>query len=469
MKSINNLKATRRQLLAASGLLAGSLFLPSLRARAQSNAGPPKRLIVFFTQHGTVYDNWKMRPAGNTGTQDFQASLSGLTANEFSPILRPLHAHRNKLTVVDGLAMASVEADILANAHDLGTRGALTGALLSNGGAGGPSIDQVVAGHVRLSGRIDSLELAVRGTRNGGAVWRGANQSISPDTSPSSVYNRLFPASFTGTTTSTPSAAERIAALQTSTLDLVKDEYDIVATRLSSVDRQKLQLHRDLVRDIGTRLTALPSMASQCERPGDPGGGGSDYESSASSMFSLVAAALACDLTRVVTIQMDQLDNSQIGAPPGDVHVDFAHQQEGGGVAREMMTNYGVRHSTQFAALLSALDAIPEGNGTVLDNCAVVWVSELGNGTHKYRPWPVVIGGGAITPGRYAYYSANSPNPSPYDDFPSWVPTIGPPHNKMWVSVANAVGAPINSLGVSSLSCLDGSLLDCTGPLAGLA
>ncbi len=456
-------KLTRRNMLAATGLLAGSLFLPSRRARAQSNDGPPKRLVIFFTQHGTVYDNWKMRPAGNIGAQSFTADLSSLSVGEFSTILSPLHAHRQKLTVVDGLAMACAEADALVNGHDLGTRAALTGALLNNGGAGGASIDQIVAGHVRVDGRIDSLELAVRSTRNGGAVWRGANQSIAADTSPSSVYSRLFPESFVGT--SAPTAAQRLAALQSSALDVVKNEYGVVSQQLSGSDRQKLELHRDLVRDIETRLTVAPS--AQCARPGAPSSGG--YENDASSMFSLVSAALACDLTRVVTIQMDQLDNEQIGAPPGDVHVDFAHQQEGNGPARQYMTNYGVRHATQFAALLSALDAIPEGNGTLLDNCAVVWCSELANGVHAYRPWPVVIGGGAINPGRYVYCNPSTPNPSPYDNFPNWVPTIGPPHQKMWVSVANAVGAPINSLGTTSLTCLDGSTVDCTGPLGALA
>ena len=464
------MRSNRRQLLAASGLLAGSLFLPS-RARAGlvgGGAGPPKRLIIFFTQHGTVYGNWRMRPGGVSANADFSAPLGGLAQSEFSEILRPLHPMRDKLLVVDGLAMTSVEADELGNGHDLGTRGALTCAQLVNGSAGGPSIDQIVAQRIRQPGRLDSLELSVVGTRNGGAVWRAAGQSMATDRDPRNVYNRLFPQSFTGTT---PTDAERVAAAQSSVLDLVKREYQAVSTRLSGADRQKLDLHRDLVRDVELRLRG--ATTNQCARPAEPQLNGADdasfYESRADAMFSLTAAALACDLTRVVTIQMDQLNNAQIGAPAGDVHADFAHQQESQPFARQMMTNYGACHARQFASLLEQLDAVPEGNGTLLDSCAVVWVSEIANAIHDYNPWPVVIGGGALRGGRYVYLNQDSPNPSRYDNFPNYVPNIGPPHNKLWVSVANAVGADISSVGVTEVTTPSGTRIDCTGPLPELA
>ncbi len=461
------MRSNRRRLLAAAGLLGGSLFLPS-RVRAGLPRAP-KRLVIFFTQHGTVYGNWRMRPGGVGDTADFSADLTSLTLGEFSEVLQPLHALRRKLVVVDGLAMTSVEADVIGNGHDLGTRGALTCAQLVNGNAGGPSIDQIVARQIRAQGRLDSLELAVVGTRNGGAVWRDVGQSISPDRNPNNVYDRLFPTSFVG---STPTNADRVAAAQGSVLDLVKREYDAVAPRLSGADRQKLELHRDLVFDIETRLQS-PAPMNQCSRPSSPQLNGSDdasfYESRAEAMFGLTTAALACDLTRVVTIQMDQLNNEQIGAPPGDVHADFAHQQENDAFARQMMTNYGACHARQFASLLERLDAVPEGEGTLLDSCAVLWVSELADGIHNYRPWPVVIGGGLVRPGRYIYLKADVPNPSRATNFPNFTPTIGPAHNKLWVSVGRAVGADLSSVGVTEVFTPNGTRIDCSGPLEALA
>ncbi len=454
----------RRQLLAASGMLAGSLMLPSRRARAQT--APPKRLVIFFTQHGTVYDNWKMRPNGapDDGTA-FTADLGGLAESDFSTILQPLYPFREKLAVVDGLSMASAEADDLGNGHDIGTRHSLTGAFLVDGAAGGPSIDQVVAQQIRSPGRIDSLELAVIGALNGGAIWRGAGQSVPPDSSAQSVFNRVFPAQDGGTTI-TPD--DLVRAAQPSVLDLVQNEYDLTSKRLTGLDGQKLAQHRDLVRAVQQRLLDLANI--QCTRPSAPVIDNSDeaaaYESRASAMFSLTTAALACDLTRVVTIQMGQLGASQIGAPPGDVHAEYAHQVEVDETAKAFMTTYHNVHARQLAELLSLLDAVPEAGGTLLDSCAVVWCGELADGVHNYRPWPAVVAGGALgASGKYVRLPIATPNPSIATNFPNYVPTIGPPHNRFWVSVGQALGANVDTLGETTLTCPDGQTIDCTGPL----
>lgn len=463
---------SRRRLLAATGLAAGSLFLPSSRARAQTLAAPPKRLIVFLTQHGTVPTSWRMRPAGQPDDVSFDADLSMLSESDFSPILQPLHSLRHKLLVVDGVSMASAEADVISNNHDLGTRHALTGARMIDGAGGGPSIDQLVAARIKAANRIDSLELAVVAAANGGAVFRGAAQSIPADASPSSVFERVFPAGVD--TPGELSNADRVRKSQASVLDVVQAEYERLEPKLRGADRQKLQLHRELVRSVEQRLTGLADV--RCERPNDfqddggSGFGSADfYDRRASSMFEQTAAALACDLTRVVTIQMGQLTNEHIGAPPGDVHADFAHQQSNDELAHQMMTNYGRVHATQFAELLALLDAIPEDGGTLLDSCAVVWCNELGDGEHNLSPWPVVIGGGAMRAGRYVRIAPNTPNPTTATSFPGYAPVIGPPHNRLWVSVAQAVGADIDVVGDTQLTTPDGAVIDCTGPLTELS
>jgi hypothetical protein len=458
----------RRQLLAATGLAAGSLFLPSRSARAQS--GPPKRLVILFTQHGLTYDTFKMRANGAGDTDAFELDLAALAESEMSEILRPLHPHRSKLTVVDGLSLASAEVDIGGNGHDIGTRHALTGALLSGGAGGGPSIDQVVASRIALTGRINSLELAVLGAANGGAVWRDAGQSLPPDSSPGSVFSRVFPPSVGGTTEL--SEADRVRLAQGSVLDLVRAEYDAIAPRLSRPDRQKLELHRDLVRDVEKRLEDLANV--QCVRPAEPGIDGetlaSLYATSADAMFRLSTAALACDLTRVITIQMAQLPNELIGAPPGDVHADFAHQEDNNDFAHQMMTNYARVHAEHMASLMAMLDAVPEGNGTLLDNCAVVWCSELADGLHRFEPWWAVVGGGALpSPGRYVNLPRATPNPSVNTNYPGYQAVIGPPHNRFWVNVAQAVGANISSLGLTEATAPSGARVSMSDPLPELS
>lgn len=464
MKSIS---LTRRRLLGATGLLAGSLFLPSRTAHAQG--APPKRLVMFYTQHGVVPDAWRMRPNGVPDGVSFDEDITALAENEFSAVLQPLHAFRDKLLVVDGLSMASAEADVIGNGHDIGTRHSLTGKLMVSGAAGGPSVDQTIAAAIRAQGRIDSLELSIINTANGGAIFRGAGQSIPADSSSGSVFDRVFPPS-SGTGELTDS--DRVRLSQASVLDLVAAEYERFAPKLGGADRAKLDLHRDLVRGVEQRITDLGNVV--CEAPTRPSNSNEGsfaelIDRSASSMFGLTAAALACDLTRVVTIQSCQLDAAQLGAPPGDVHADYAHQASQNETAKQFMTSYGRYHAQQFAELVALLDSIPEAGGTLLDSCAVVWCGELADGDHNFRTWPAVVAGGAMRGGRYVNIEPNTPNPSTATSFPNYTPVIGPPHNRFWVSVAQAVGADVDTIGEAELTTPSGERIDCSGPLTELA
>src|SRR5262249_37765408 len=52
-------------------------------------------------------------------------------------------------------------------------------------------------------------------------------------------------------------------------------------------------------------------------------------------------------------------------------------------------------HVSQFAYLASKLDSMPEGDGTVLDNSCLMFLSELWIGrTHKNTRLPLVLAGG---------------------------------------------------------------------------
>ena len=66
-------------------------------------------------------------------------------------------------------------------------------------------------------------------------------------------------------------------------------------------------------------------------------------------------------------------------------------------------------HAQRVAALAKRLDAIPEGNGTVLDNTLIVWMSDSGEEHHGFcGEWPMVLignlGGRLKTDGRFLQY-----------------------------------------------------------------
>lgn len=459
----------RRRFLQAMGLGAGSLFLPSLLSASavRAQAAPPKRFVVVFTQHGFVYDGFKMRPNGAGEFADFDTPFADIADDQLSRILRPLASYKDRLLAIDGLSMASAEGDVAFNEHDKGTRHALTGAPIvdDNGSvfAGGPSIDQLIARQIAVSGRLPSLEFGVIGPTNGGAVWRDVGQPLPPDGDPRGAFARLFPPAAGAVGGDT----DRVRAGQKSVLDLVASEYDRLLPRLSGEDRNKLELHRDLVRDAERRVESLDSLV--CARPDDLDvdddfGNVAHYESRFDAFARITAAALACDLTRVVSIQLSQLRNDHLGIA-GDVHADYAHTSESNPEAIEVMTRYGEIHAGHVLRLLSALDSVPEGNGTLLDNTCVLWCSELATGTHRFNIWPAIVAGGAggaLKTGRYLRQVPKTTNPTPNPQFGGVEPIIGRPHNHLLLGLASAVGAPLTSVGGTELFSTEGQRVDLT-------
>jgi hypothetical protein len=176
----------------------------------------------------------------------------------------------------------------------------------------------------------------------------------------------------------------------------------------------------------------------------------------------LAVAALSCGLTDIVTIRGGQLSNALLGAPPGDIHNDFAHSADTDPTAAGVMTDYHTWYAERFAELLDKLDSIPEAGGTMLDHTIVVWTNELSTGSHHHDDLPIVVAGGsfAFDAGRLVRYAPVSPVQGPWG-----VTSVGRPHNRFLVSLAQAMGSTVSSVGLTEVELSDGSMLDCTGAL----
>jgi hypothetical protein len=171
----------------------------------------------------------------------------------------------------------------------------------------------------------------------------------------------------------------------------------------------------------------------------------------------LLVMALACDLTRVATLQWSASTNNKPypflsydagdGAGPqpivGDEHV-MGHQPDTDVTAWNKLRVIRRWYMEQFAYLLGKLDEIPEGEGTMLDNTVVVLASEIAQGnTHSHTDAPFLLAGSAggyFQTGRYLTYDAQ-------------------PHNNLLVSLLNAMGVPATTFGDPNY---------CTGALSGL-
>lgn len=165
----------------------------------------------------------------------------------------------------------------------------------------------------------------------------------------------------------------------------------------------------------------------------------------AAAHIDLLASAIACDLTRVGTLQFgsgqdgatytsfvdaewDQIDgdryhhglsHSSVGSSEAADEVQARAQRALGAINRWM--------ASQLATLAERLAAVEEADGTTaLDHTAILWCSEISEGpTHSFDDIPfVVVGdlGGALRAGQHLDYG-NERN-----------------HNDLFVTLAQGLG-----------------------------
>ncbi len=428
---------SRRALLAGLGGAALSLpllegvprwLLPSAHA---APAARPLRFLVMWTPNGTVPENWT--PSGTEST--FQ----------LSPILQPLAPHQSDILVLDGLdALSAYKGP--GDAHQKATGQCLTGTELqegtfagadglSAGWANGISVDQAIANHVGKETRLRSLELGVY--VSGAAVnsrisYRGPAQPLPPENNPRAAFDRLF-----GDPTETPaSRAERVARRK-SVLDAVTDRYQRVLPALGSADRQKLEQHLTALRDIEQRLDS-PAVLG-CQAPPRPPNIGPDRIEDIPQLgrlqIDMMVSALACDVTRVGTLMWGNsaTDKTYPWLDVHEAHHELAHRGDSDVDAKDKLTRIYRWYAEQFAYLIARLKSVPEGNGTMLDNTLVLWISEHSKGNvHDRRGLPYVAAGragGAVRTGRWVRYAGDVP------------------HNNLWVSCLNIFGVQATTFG----------------------
>ncbi len=416
----------RRNLLRGLGACSVlSPFVPLLNASGQT-AAFPKRLVLFYTPHGTIHDAWRPTGAGKTF--------------ELGPILKPLERHKAQLNVLDGLDIT--HSKVTAPPHTEGIGLVWTGSNLSPGNAfkvqnysidwvDGPSVDQVIAKKIGDGTGVRSLELGVNsGSNNPVArmIFAGSKQPLQPESNPWRAFDNVF-SGFQ------PSAAGQMAfeaqkSRRKSVLDSVHGQLDVLATRVSAADRPKLEAHLQSVRELERRLQAGRPAECQVPQLGASLGSGSSSQTPQilDRQIDVLAASLACGLTNVGSIQCKVGDNDGAvysWAGSNGAHHGLSHEPDSNQDARANLIKIYTWYAERFAYLLDRLAAVPEGDGTVLDNTLVVWGSEIGVGnSHTFKGVPFVLAGGAggaIETGRYLTYG-------------------GVPHNRLLVSLCHAFG-----------------------------
>jgi hypothetical protein len=436
----------RRTLLRGAGVSLCLPWMEALAAPAKTGAKapgkPPVRMAFLYVPNGVNVPAWTPKGTG----RDF----------ELSETLQPLAPLKQKINVVSNLWNANSkggdghyvkEAAILTCATIKKTPGAdLANAI---------SVDQLAAQRTAGATPLPSLELgitpvaigvdAVVGyTRIYGShiAWANATTPLAREINPRAAFERLFRAG-----TEPEGAAAR---LDTLLLDRVLDDAKKLRTQISGTDRLRLDEYLSTMRSIEQRAQRAATGGKREWKPraplnlkAAPTDKPVDHAEHVRLMMDIIAVAFQTDTTRVATFMFGNavsnvsfrfLDGVTIG------HHDASHHAK----EEDKLRQYKIIsqwHVAQYAYLLQKLDAMKEGEGSVLDNSMIQFASALSDGnSHNPHQLPVVVGGlggGRVDAGQHLSY------------------TVDDPLANLYVSMLDAFGTPVERFG------------DSTGPLAG--
>ncbi len=468
----------RRQLLQALGMGGLASLLGSNRTKAAPDE-VAKRVVFFVTPHGHPPKSWVMPVPDGSTTAVAERALAPLARDELSTVLQPLHPFRDRLLVLEGLSdtvnLANL-SDALRdgldnNNHSLAVAGLLTGNRVRQASGvpctgGARSIDQELATRLTAPGRFGSRIYGADYVPNLTVApfsFLAAGQVAPLVSSPQVAYNDLLGLYVPPPTGPIPDRTQRLSSFRPSVLDAVAREYELLAARLDANGRERLDAHRALVRDLETNLDVGSSRL--CDTTFDASG------HKITQFSRLIRMALACDLTRVITFVAPVPQPPEFGYPANTTVHFYAHRSIPGGstcgaqydpFAEQAMLDLGAWYGAHFAFLLEQLDSVVEGNGTLLDNTVVVWLTELATPTHLHNDAFAVLAGGGnlgLRTGRYVRYPRDGASPM------SNTPPLGPAMNRLHVSILHALDQPDTSFGLTSVPAVAGGDISLTGRL----
>ncbi|MCC6805834.1 MAG: DUF1552 domain-containing protein [Deltaproteobacteria bacterium] len=375
----------RRALL--QGMIGGALVsiaLPPLAAMMNGNgtayAGAssfPKRFGVWFWGNGILPHAWVPSAEG--------------AAWELPPIMAPLAAVRDRLLVVSGTRVATLNT----TPHEAGPAGLLTGDQPRNGTMAKETLDQAIALAIGSDTRFRSLEAGVQ-KATGSLSHTGPGLMNPCETDPHALFQRLF-----GGGVQQPGAtADPRLGLRPSLLDAVRGQALRLRAKVGVEDRRRLDQHlegifaleRQLQRQ-AVSLSCAPGAAPPEDLP-DRDGRPAMHERSR-LMSELLTLALSCDQTRVFFQMYSQpINNTLFGTAPAGHH-QLTHDEPGEQpIVLEILQSI----MADLAGFIAALGSVREGDGTLLDNTIILATTDCSFGrNHSLDEYPILLaGGGAL-------------------------------------------------------------------------
>jgi hypothetical protein len=392
--SMSRKQSSRRDVLRALGASAAvAPFVPYLNRQAEAQAGAfPTRVLLVFSGNGSVpAEFW---PTG--GETDFTFKAGGIG--------EPLAPFKSKLIFPTNLTrVRSGPGGHESAMVTLWTASSRNPGSPFGGYSKNPSVDQIIAKKIPQTNAFPSLEFGVQHDGPGANArlltvmsYAGSDQPIQPESSPYKMLDRLMLGSAMAPTGIRPEDLERVRGRRKLTVDLVKGELDALNRKIDKTDRLKIEQHVEGLTAIEKRLlrpieTPTAPVAGACGAPAMKAGidikANESYPELLAIQNSLAVAALACNRTRVASLQWSRsfsmVRHSWVGVNTG--HHTLSHNSS---PASQMQKAAIERWNMQrMAELLTQLDSVREGEGTLLDNTMLIYANELTAGAaHSVSP-----------------------------------------------------------------------------------
>ena len=396
-------------------------MIPAMRAESLTAAAPVRRLGFIYYPLGVDQDRWRPKGEG--------------AGYELSEALAPLAPHKSKFVVLSGLSSDPDRSK--AGFHDRAYASFMTGCEPTEGKVHvGISVDQVAALELGKETQFASLELSTEDNgRLSGPVFKTATNPLPFEKNPRYVFERLFGDSGK----IDPVAAAQRDAADRSSLDAVTERIAELEKQLGPSDRAKLEEYVTSIRDVERRI-----QVAMTKRPVDlpevtrPAGAPDDWTEHVKLMFDLQTLALQADLTRVWTFLYGR-EATSMSFPHLNIsmgHHEISHHNFEKDKL-DALAKINVNQSELFAYFLTKLDALKEGNSTLLDHSLIMYGSSLSVPTsHSQRDLPILLAGGAagrIAGGRYVRFPGDTT-----------------PLTNLYLTMLDKVGVPTEKLGDST-------------------
>lgn len=380
---------SRRTVLRGVGMTMALPWLESrpIRAGLVSSKETPKRFAALFMGNGISPDHWWAKGNGDE--------------MELGKTLQPMAPFRKKLNVVSGLFNKQATG---VGIHPGQTGNILSGAALQKGAVlrGGITLDQVLAcrlgEHVPQPSLVLGCEQPITGYHetnfsmaySSHISWRDSASPVPMEVYPSLAFDSLF-----------DNHGSRRAQ---SILDRVMDQTAALESKISHSDKAKLDEYLTSVRELEKGVERTRAMKDRADdlaknrgklaftMPRPDNGLPEDIREHMRLMSDIIALAFQTDRTRVATLLLCR-DLSGLFYPFLDVrtaHHPASHDDRSD--AYQRVAHYYV---SQLAYLAGRLDAMKEGEGTVLDNSCLLFVSNMWSGSrHDSSKVPLLLVGG---------------------------------------------------------------------------